>query len=210
MNKLLAAVWVVVVSLCGTSYSNSETANLAAELPEQKEGLATAVFAGGCFWCMEPPYDKLEGVLATTSGYTGGHLENPTYKQVSYEDTGHYEAVQILYDPAKISYQKLLAVFWQNIDPLDARGQFCDKGDSYKSAIFYQNDAEKQLAQDTWNAVDKRFQEPVQTKILAASTFYPAENYHQDYYLTNPLRYKYYRHACGRDKRLEQLWGKSG
>ena len=216
MFKLLISLLVLLVVACSNSeFANgqADTANLPKEiqpavLPEKTEGLATAIFAGGCFWCMEPPYDKLDGVIATTSGYTGGHVKNPTYKQVSYEDTGHYEAVQILYDPSKISYSQLLEVFWRNIDPLDGRGQFCDKGDSYRSAIFPQNATEQKLAEESKQAVAKRFEKPIKTEIIAASTFYPAENYHQDYYLTNSLRYKYYRYACGRDARLEELWGK--
>jgi peptide-methionine (S)-S-oxide reductase len=179
-----------------------------AKLPEQTEGLAIAIFAGGCFWCMEPPYDKLDGVIATTSGYTGGHVEHPTYRQVTDTDTGHFEAVRILYDPAKISYQQLLDVFWRNIDPFDGRGQFCDKGDSYRSAIFYQNDEEKKLAEQSKQVVAGRFgDEQIETEIRAAETFYAAENYHQDYYRKNPLRYTYYRFACRRDDRLEELWG---
>lgn len=170
---------------------------------------ATAIFAGGCFWCMEGPYDKLDGVLETTSGYTGGHLENPTYEQVTMGNTGHYEAVAITYDPDKVSYEKLLDVFWQNIDPFDKWGQFCDKGSSYLSAIFFQNDAEKKLAEATKQAIAERFDKTVHTAVLPASTFYPAEDYHQDYYKKNPMRYTYYRFACGRDGRLEKIWGKS-
>ena len=176
----------------------------------------TAIFAGGCFWCMEPPFDKLEGVIATTSGYTGGHLENPTYKQVSYDDTGHYEAVEIKYDPSKIDYVTLLKVFWHNVDPLDAKGQFCDKGDSYRTAIFYNNDEQKILAEKSkQKLVDSGyFTEEIVTVIEATKTFYPAEEYHQNYYQKNPVRYKYYRFACGRDARLKKLWkdsaGKGG
>ena len=170
-----------------------------------------ATFAGGCFWCMEPPFDKLDGVLSTTSGYTGGHQANPTYKQVSAGSTGHTEAIQIEYDPDKVSYEKLLAVFWNNIDPTTANSQFCDHGSQYRSGIFYHNDAQKNAAEKSLNKLNqtKSFDEPVVTEITAASTFYPAEEYHQDYYQKNPLRYKYYRFACGRDNRLEQLWGDS-
>ncbi|MBA2491275.1 MAG: peptide-methionine (S)-S-oxide reductase MsrA [Gammaproteobacteria bacterium] len=176
------------------------------------EGRATAIFAGGCFWCMEPPYDKLAGVTATVSGYTGGELDNPTYEQVSAGGTGHAEAVQIIYDPKKVSYEKLLDVFWHNIDPLDADGQFCDRGDSYRSAIFYQNDQEKRLAQASKHALEKsgRFDQPIATEIVPASQFYKAEDYHQDYYQKNSLRYKFYRYSCGRDGRLEELWGEQG
>ena len=172
---------------------------------------ATAVFAGGCFWCMEPPFDKLDGVVSTVSGYTGGHTESPTYKQVSADTTGHFEAVEVTYDPAEIGYETLLNVFWHNVDPLDPNGQFCDKGDSYRTAIFYSDDDQQKLAENTKALLEdsKHFKEPIVTQILPAQTFYPAEDYHQNYYQVNPLRYKYYRFACGRDARLEELWGKS-
>ena len=171
----------------------------------------TATFAGGCFWCMEPPYDKLDGVLSTTSGYTGGHQTDPTYKQVSAGTTGHTEAVRIVYDPQKISYQQLLDVFWKNIDPTTPDRQFCDTGSQYRSGIFYHDDTQKQAAEESLRKLKqtKPFPEPVVTEITAAGAFYPAEDYHQDYYQKNPLRYTYYRFACGRDKRLEQLWGDS-
>ncbi len=178
-----------------------------AQNDQQNFKQATAIFAGGCFWCMEPPYDKLEGVEETISGYTGGHLEDPTYEQVTGGNTGHYEAVKITYDPAQISYQKLLEVFWRNIDPLDAGGQFCDRGSSYRSAIFYLDQEQQQLAQASKQEVAERFEQPVVTEILPAKEFYPAEDYHQNYYQKNPLRYKYYRFSCGRDDRLEELWG---
>ncbi len=171
----------------------------------------TATFAGGCFWCMEPPFDKLDGVISTTSGYIGGHLDDPTYKQVSAGTTGHTEAVQVEYDPEKISYQDLLAVFWRNIDPTTADRQFCDTGSQYRPGIFYHDDTQKTAAQESLKQVNrtKPFSEPVVIEITRASQFYPAEDYHQDYYLKNPLRYKYYRFACGRDQRLEMLWGDS-
>ena len=170
---------------------------------------AVATFAGGCFWCMEPPFDKLEGVISTTSGYTGGHKKNPTYKEVSSGGTGHAEAVQVIYDPDKVSYQKLLEVFWHNIDPTTPNRQFCDHGNQYRSEIFYHNDEQKTLAEDSRAELEqnKPFKQKIVTKITAASEFYPAEEYHQDYYMKNPIRYKYYRFGCGRDKRLEQLWG---
>lgn len=183
---------------------------------DEGNNTATAVFAGGCFWCMEPPFDKLEGVIATTSGYTGGHTDKPTYKQVSSDTTGHYEAVEITYDPNKIDYATLLNVFWHNVDPLDAKGQFCDKGDSYRTAIFYNSEEQKEFAlKSKKELVDSGyFNEDVVTAIEAAKTFYPAEDYHQNYYQKNPVRYKYYRFACGRDARLEELWkdsaGKGG
>jgi len=170
-----------------------------------------ATFAGGCFWCMEPPFDKVEGVISTTSGYTGGNKVNPTYKQVSAGSTGHAEAIRIEYDPAKVSYEDLLEVFWKNIDPTTLNSQFCDHGSQYRSAIFYHNDAQKSAAEKSLDKLNqtKPFDDPVVTEITEAGTFYPAEEYHQDYYQKNPLRYKYYRFACGRDKRLEMLWGES-
>ena len=174
---------------------------------DSKTELAT--FAGGCFWCMEPPFDKLDGVISTTSGYTGGHQDNPTYKQVSAGNTGHAEAIQIEYDPTKVSYEKLLSVFWKNIDPTTADRQFCDHGSQYRPGIFYHDEVQKHAAEKSLQALqeNKPFDEPIVTEITAASTFYPAEDYHQDYYQKNPLRYKYYRYACGRDQRLEKLWG---
>ncbi len=170
----------------------------------------TAIFAGGCFWCMEKPFDELEGVISTTAGYANGHTRNPTYKQVSAGHTGHAEAVKVVFDPSKVNYEQLLAVFWHNIDPLDARGQFCDKGSQYRSGIFYLSPAQKQaaLASRDELAASGRFNQPIVTEVAAAGEFYPAEAYHQDYYRRNPLRYKFYRHGCGRDKRLEALWGK--
>jgi peptide-methionine (S)-S-oxide reductase len=171
---------------------------------------ATAIFAGGCFWCMEPPYDVLPGVVSTTSGYIGGKVRNPTYEQVSAGTTGHTEAVQVVYDPSKVSYEKLLEVFWRNIDPTTPNAQFCDHGSQYRSGIFYLDDEQRRLAQASRDRIErtKPFREPIVTEITAATMFYKAEEYHQDYYKKNPLRYKYYRARCGRDDRLEQLWGK--
>jgi peptide-methionine (S)-S-oxide reductase len=172
------------------------------------EKAATATFAGGCFWCVEADFDKVEGVISTTSGYTGGRAANPSYEEVSRGGTGHAEAVEIVYDPAKVSYEKLLDVFWHNIDPLAKDRQFCDHGDQYRSAIFYHGDEQRALAEASKAAVAKRFKQPIQTAILPAGPFYKAEEYHQDYYVKNPIRYKFYRFNCGRDARLEELWGK--
>jgi peptide-methionine (S)-S-oxide reductase len=171
---------------------------------------AVATFAGGCFWCMEPPFDQLPGVVSTTSGYSGGQKKNPTYEEVSAGGTGHAEVVRIVYDPARIGYAELLKVFWTNIDPLDAKGQFCDKGDQYRSAIFYHDEDQKRLAEESKRGISGSGKPigPIATRIEKAGEFYPAEEYHQDYYLKNPIRYKYYRFSCGRDRRLEQLWGK--
>ena len=170
-----------------------------------------AMFAGGCFWCMEPPFDELEGVVSTTSGYTDGHTENPTYEQVSSGRTGHAEAVQVVYDPAKVSFERLVEVFWRNTDPTDAGGQFCDRGSPYRPALFYHDAAQREVAERSRAALekDRPFKAAIATPVVAATTFYPAEEYHQDYYLKNPIRYKYYRNGCGRDRRLKQLWGGS-
>jgi len=170
---------------------------------------AVAIFAGGCFWCMEPPFDELPGVKSTTSGYVGGRVANPTYEQVSAGRTGHAEAVQVKYDPALISYSTLLEVFWRNIDPIAVDRQFCDVGDQYRSGIFTFGAEQQRLAEASKHELQAsgRFNEPIATQIAAASRFYPAEDYHQDYYLRNPIRYKFYRFNCGRDQRLEQLWG---
>ncbi len=169
-----------------------------------------ATFAGGCFWCMESPFDKRDGVISVTVGYTGGRTKNPTYEEVSSGGTGHAEAVQIVYDPAKITYAKLLDIFWRNVDPLTKDAQFCDHGTQYRSAIFYHDDEQRRLAEASRKALEdsKRFPSPIVTEIAASSEFFPAEEYHQHYYKKNPIRYKYYRYGCGRDRRLEQLWGK--
>lgn len=170
---------------------------------------AVAIFAGGCFWCMEPPFDKLPGVASTVSGYIGGSVANPTYEQVSAGRTGHTEALQVTYDPTKVSYATLLEVFWRNVDPVAVNRQFCDIGSQYRSAIFTLDAEQRRLADASKLALQAsgRFNQPIATEIDAASTFYPAEEYHQDYYTRNPLRYKYYRSRCGRDQRLEQVWG---
>ena len=176
---------------------------------ESTPASARAIFAGGCFWCMEQPFDTLPGVLSTTSGYTGGRERNPTYEQVSSGTTGHAESVEIEYDPTIISYAELLDVFWHNIDPLAVNRQFCDVGRQYRSAIFYVDDAQREAAEASLEALREsgRFAEPIATEIKAASRFYPAEGYHQDYYQRNPIRYRYYRHGCRRDARLHELWG---
>ena len=170
---------------------------------------ATATFAGGCFWCMEGPFDELDGVLSTTSGYTGGYTANPTYAQVSAGVTGHAEAVEVAYDPQRISYQELLTVYWRNIDPTTPNGQFCDHGDQYRPAIFYHNEAQRRLAEASKEEIErtKTFSAPIVTEITQATEFYSAEEHHQDYYRKNPIRYKLYRLTCGRDARLTELWG---
>lgn len=171
---------------------------------------ARAIFAGGCFWCMEHPFDVLPGVISTTSGYIGGHKADPSYQEVSAGGTGHAEAVEIVFDPQRVSYEKLLEVFWRNIDPTDAGGQFVDRGSQYRSGIFYLNEEQRQLAEDSKAALAKTgpFKRPIVTEIVAATEFYPAEAYHQDYYQTNPLRYRFYRFNSGRDQFLDKVWGK--
>ena len=181
----------------------------AATIPASAQELKTAVFAGGCFWCMEPPFDELDGVVSTTSGYTGGQAENPTYKQVTYGDTGHLEAVKVTYDAETIDYATLLDVYWRNIDPYDNSGQFCDKGSSYRAAIFVGDDEEMALAERTKRQLEEKLGARFVTRILPRSEFYDAEDYHQDYYLENPIRYKYYRFRCRRDARLDEVWGPS-
>ena len=169
---------------------------------------ATAIFAGGCFWCVEADFEKLRGVIAAESGYTGGKSVNPTYHQVGAGGSGHTEAVRVSYDPAKVSYQQLVDYFWRHIDPTVKDRQFCDAGTQYRSAIYWQNEAERKIAEASRDALLKSGRLPqVLTEIAAASAFYPAEEYHQDYYKKNPIRYKYYRSRCGRDQRLRELWG---
>jgi peptide-methionine (S)-S-oxide reductase len=168
-----------------------------------------ATFAGGCFWCMEHPFDEIPGVVSVTSGYTGGEKKNPTYKEVSAGGTGHAESIQVVYDPSKVSYETLLNVFWHNIDPTVKDQQFCDIGHQYRSAIFYHSEEQHQIAlqSKTLLGKNKPFKEPIVTEIVMASEFYPAEEYHQHYYKKNPFHYKFYRYNCGRDKRLKELWG---
>ena len=192
-----------------SAHTNAADTEVLSVTEAKQRGLSVATFAGGCFWCMEGPYDKLDGVISTTSGYIGGHQPDPTYKQVSAGGTGHTEAVQIVYDPEKVSYQKLLDVFWVNHDPTEADGQFCDKGSQYRPGVFYHDQTQKDLAEASKQRVEqsKTFAEPVVTEITMAGRFYPAEAYHQDYYQRNPVRYRFYRYSCGRDARLEQLWG---
>lgn len=208
MFKNFRRTWIALIVVIAASWLLSDNVDVSAEENSQT---ATAVFAGGCFWCMEPPFDKLDGVIATTSGYTGGHTENPTYKKVSSDTTGHYEALQVTYDPSKVDYATLLNVFWHNVDPLDAKGQFCDKGKSYRTAIFYSNDEQKKLAETSKQALidSNLFKDEIATVIEEAKIFYPAEKYHQDYYQKSPVKYKYYRFSCGRDKRLKELWNDS-
>nr|WP_243737208.1 peptide-methionine (S)-S-oxide reductase MsrA [Halomonas ventosae] len=181
------------MALSGTSQADGES--------------ASAVFAGGCFWCMEEAYDKVEGVRATISGYSGGHTEDPTYNQVTAGGTGHAEVVKVDYDPDQVDYETLLHVFWRNIDPFAVDRQFCDQGASYRSAIFPMDAEQRALAEASRDAVAERFDQPIATEINDFEAFYPAEAYHQDYYLENPVRYRFYKSACGRVERLEEVWG---
>lgn len=204
-NRLLVCVLLLgSVTACARSAPEAPATARTAGV-----GTATAIFAGGCFWCMEPPYDVLTGVISTTSGYTAGSTVNPSYQQVSSGGTGHTEAVQVVYDPAKVSYSMLLDVFWRNIDPVAVNRQFCDVGDMYRSGIYPVDDEQLRLAQASKKTLQEsgRFPVGIATEIEPASTFYPAEDYHQDYYVKNPVRYKFYRYNCGRDQRLQEVWG---
>lgn len=181
----------------------------AAQTTAEKSPHAVATFAGGCFWCVEADFDKVKGVISTTSGYTGGRVPNPTYRQVSGGSTGHAEAVRIVYDPAQVTYEQLLKVFWHNIDPLAKDRQFCDSGNEYRSAIFVHDAEQRRAAEASKKAIETsgRFKQPIQTQIVDAGPFYDAEDYHQDYYLKNASKYKFYRWNCGRDQRMQELWG---
>ncbi|WP_025165326.1 peptide-methionine (S)-S-oxide reductase MsrA [Pseudomonas taeanensis] len=211
-GPLLAAPLLLAALLAACGQTSAQTPEASVSPPSNSATQGVAVFAGGCFWCTEADFDKVPGVVSTTSGYIGGNVANPTYQQVSAGATGHTEAVQVQYDPAKTSYAKLLEAFWPTIDPVTANAQFCDHGSQYRSAIFYGNADEKALAEASKATLQAsgRLKQPIVTEILPASTFYPAEDYHQNYYQKNPLRYAYYRRGCGRDARLEQLWGKKG
>ncbi len=175
--------------------------------PAPGPGQRVAVFAGGCFWCMEKPFDQMPGVLSTTSGYAGGAVESPSYEQVSSGGTGHIEVVEVRFDPSKVTYAQLLNTFWRNVDPLAVNRQFCDAGPQYRSAVFALDEEQRALAEASRDELSKRFGREVATEVLPAARFWPAEDYHQDYYLKNPIRYSYYRSRCGRDARLKDLWG---
>ena len=174
----------------------------------QPASRATAVFAGGCFWCMEKPFDDMPGVISTTSGFTGGTVANPTYEQVVAGGTGHTEAVQVVYDPRRVTYAQLLRTYWLQVDPFDGDGQFCDQGDSYRPAIFVANPVERAAAEASKTTLQQRFGRPILVRIETAAPFYPAEAYHPHYYRTNPTRYRFYRSGCGRDARLRAIWGR--
>jgi peptide-methionine (S)-S-oxide reductase len=200
MPRLFLAL-AFVLAACGVASAQM------APLPQPKEGQALATFAGGCFWCVESDFDHVPGVIATTSGYTGGKAANPTYNQVSAGGTGHTESVEIIYDPKKVSYAQLVDYFWRHIDPTVKDQQFCDHGSQYRTAIFTHSAEEKKLAEDSKKKAEAELKKPIYTEIADAGTFYPAEEYHQDFYVKNPSKYKFYRWNCGRDQRIEQIWG---
>ena len=206
IRALIATAMATLILAAGAS----SPARAQAHAQANAQATARATFAGGCFWCVESDFDKVPGVISTTSGYTGGSVANPTYQQVSAKTTGHAEAVQIVFDPAKVSYEQLLAKFWTSIDPTTRDRQFCDVGTPYRTAIFTHDAAQLEAARKSLADLEKSkpFKEPIVTQIVPASAFYAAEDYHQDYYKKNPVRYSYYRQSCGRDARLQQLWGK--
>jgi peptide-methionine (S)-S-oxide reductase len=205
-TRLLTLFCIALLSLAAPGSATAQP------VPGAKTAAAKATFAGGCFWCMEEAFDKVPGVTSTVSGYMGGNVKNPTYDQVSTGRTGHAEAVQVEYDPTKVSYAKLLEAFWRNIDPTQKDGQFCDHGPQYRSAIFYHDEEQKKLAEASRQALQKNkpFRGEIVTEIARAAEFYPAEVYHQDFYQKNPTRYKFYKSGCGRETRLQQLWSKPG
>ncbi len=202
LGAAVATALLLVLLGPGVSEAAAQSTEAAALVPND-----TAVFAGGCFWCMEPPYDELDGVAATLSGYAGGQVEDPSYEQVTAGGTGHREAVLVAFDSTRVSYPRLLDVFWRNVDPLDDGGQFCDRGFSYTTAIFARDAQQARRARASLQAVQDRFSQEVVTPVVENRTFYPAEDYHQNYYEKNPVRYEFYRWNCGRGDRLDELWG---
>jgi peptide-methionine (S)-S-oxide reductase len=198
MNKTVLLAAAALLGSCGQSDP---------AIAQQAKGQASAVFAGGCFWCTEADFDKIPGVISTTSGYTGGKVARPTYEQVSAGNTGHIEAVRVVYDPRKVSYAQLAQRFFRTIDPLDGGGSFCDRGYQYRSALFVADPEQRRAAEAAKAAAQAQLKQPVRTLVLPAATFYPAEGYHQDYYKKNAVKYRFYRWNCGRDQRLKQLWG---
>ena len=200
MHRILSACILAAAALIGAAQLRAQPASK----------LETAIFAGGCFWCVEEAFEKVPGVTKAVSGYIGGTVANPTYEQVAAKQTGHAEAVEVTYDPAKVSYAQLVDWFWRNIDPFDPNGQFCDKGSPYRSGIHYRGEAQQKIAEASKTALEAsgRFKQKIVTELVSAGTFYPAEDYHQDYYKKNASRYQYYKFACGRAQRLEAIWGK--
>jgi methionine-S-sulfoxide reductase len=212
MNRIAALLTAVLMLFAGAVLLFAQPApkaQPAAAAPVPQQGLAVATFAGGCFWCMESDFDKLKGVKETISGFMGGHTKNPTYEQVSLGDTGHAESVQVTYDPKVVSYKELVDYYFRHVDVLDGGGQFCDRGSQYRPVIFVATPEQKKIAEEAKAALDKsgRFSAPIAVEIADAGPFTPAEAYHQNYYKTHALQYAFYRHACGRDARVHQLWG---
>ncbi|MDA2920052.1 peptide-methionine (S)-S-oxide reductase MsrA [Desulfobacterota bacterium AH_259_B03_O07] len=206
MNKFFV-ILMIFIALGQINVAFAESGNKSADIQDKQ--LENATFAGGCFWCMQPPFDKLEGVISTTVGYTGGPEKSPTYKEVSYGKTGHAESIEVMYDPTQVSYEELLDVFWMNINPTDPDGQFVDRGKQYRTGIFYHDEEQKKLAEASKETLEKsgRYDKPIVTEIIPASEFYKAEEYHQKYYKKNPIGYKTYRNGSGRDQYIERIWG---
>ncbi len=208
MKSLMIAIMVIAAIFIGVYTGNSMDKKKDKTMMDKPEQTASAVFAGGCFWCTESDFEKVDGVLEAVSGYTGGEEKNPTYQEVSAGQTGHLEAVKVVYDPSRIGYKELLDIFWRHVDPTDPGGQFVDRGAQYRSAVFYDSEEEQRLAEEAKADLEAsgKFNKPIATQILPLGPFYPAENYHQDYYKNNPLRYRWYRSGSGRDQFLEKNW----
>ena len=206
MKKIILFIFICQISFFSHSESKSGKLKVTTGELNKDFNLKKAYFAGGCFWCMEESFDKVDGVIKSISGYSGGKLKNPTYKEVIYKDTGHVETIEITYDPNKVSYETLLDVFWKNIDPFDKYGQFCDKGKSYRSVVFFKNKKQKRIIQNSIVEVEKRFNSEVVTMLWKFDKFYKAEDYHQDYYQKNFLRYLAYKKACQREEVLNKIW----
>jgi len=206
MNKFFI-ILMILIALGQINIAFADSENKSADIQDKQ--LENATFAGGCFWCMQPPFDKLEGVISTTVGYTGGPEKSPTYKEVSYGKTGHAESIEVIYDPTQVSYDELLDVFWMNINPTDPDGQFVDRGKQYRTGIFYHDEEQKKLAESSKETLEKsgRYDKPIVTEIIPASEFYKAEEYHQKYYKKNSIGYKTYRNGSGRDQYIERIWG---
>lgn len=209
IRTTVASILIVLLAAGCTAKSDApeDTSSQATEVTLDASVADTATFAGGCFWCMEPPFDKIEGVASTTSGFAGGQLVDPSYSQVASGRTDHTETVQIVYDSSEVSYERLLRVYWHNVDPFDGLGQFCDRGDQYRPAIFVHSERQRHLAQQSKETVAARFEEALAVEIHPLDAFYPAKRYHQNYYKKKPESYKSYRRGCGRDARLKEIWG---
>ena len=203
---LLASICFIVIHMFSNVYAGKLTVTSGGEGVKKENKYKKVYFAGGCFWCMEESFDKIDGVIKSISGYTGGHLKNPSYNDVIYKDTGHVEAIEITYDPKKINYRELLDIFWKNIDPFDQFGQFCDKGKSYRSVVFFQNKKQNKIIKESFKSIEKRFNSTAVTLIWKFEKFYPAEDYHQDYYQKNFLKYLAYKKACQREEVLKKIW----